>query len=153
MAATHRYRTQLSWSGRTADGYRAYPREHRVAVAGETLSVSADSTYLGDASMPNPENLLLAAASSCQLLSFLALAARNGLDVRAYSDEAEAVMPVSRDRMRITQIVLRPRIVLGPGAEPARVHELAQQAHRDCFIANTLNADIVLEPSVEVMNA
>lgn len=153
MAATHRYRTQLSWQGSTASGYRSYPREHRVTVADDTLRVSSDPAYLGDGSLPNPENLLLAAASSCQLLSFLALAARDGLDVRGYSDEAEALMPATRDRMRITEIVLRPQITLGPGADGVHVAALVARAHEECFIANTLNAEIVLDPGIIVLDA
>ena len=150
MAATHRYRTSLSWSGSTGSGYRDYSRQHDVAVADETLQVSSDPAYLGDGALPNPENLVLAAASSCQLLAFLALAARDGLDVRGYTDDAEALMPATRDRMRITGIVLRPQITLGPGADRARVAELVHAAHEECYIANTLNARIVIEPTVTI---
>ncbi|MBE7186789.1 OsmC family protein [Jatrophihabitans endophyticus] len=150
MAATHHYRAHLSWSGSTGGGYHGYRRAHRLTVAGTTLTASADPAYLGDGALPNPENLLLAAASSCQMLAFLALAARAGLDVRDYTDDAEAEMPATRDRMRITRIVLRPNITLAPGADRARVAELVEQAHEECFIANTLDTEIVLDPSVTV---
>lgn len=153
MAATHRYRTSVQWTGSTASGYRAYSREHSVTLAGGPLSVSADAALLGDAGLTNPEQLLLAAAASCQMLSFLALAARAGLDVRSYADDAEALMPATRDRMRITEIVLRPRIVLGPGADRARVAELIETAHHECYIANSISSDIVIDPSVEILDA
>ena len=106
MAATHRYTAAASWSGSTAGGYRAYDRAHRVTTppAATELAVSADPSFKGDPALFNPEQLLLTAAVSCQLLSFLALAARAGVDVVRYDDDAEAFMPATRDRMRITRI-------------------------------------------------
>ncbi len=150
MAATHSFRSQLRWSGSTGSGYRDYSRTHRVVTppAAVEFEVSADAPFRGDPDLPNPEQLLLAAASSCQLLAFLAVAARAGIDVLDYGDDAEALMPVSREPMRITRITLRPRIVLAPGTDLDRVRELVRTAHEECYIANTINAEIVIEPVV-----
>lgn len=148
----HTYRSRLSWRGSTGAGYEAYDRAHRVALppaAGE-LALSSDPAFLGDADRANPEQLLLAAASSCQLLSFLAIAARSRVDVLTYEDDAEAVMPEDAEPMRITRIVLRPRIVVAAGADTDRVRRIVDRAHQSCFIANTLKAEMDIEPSVEV---
>src|SRR5215212_2170970 len=93
MSHTHSYRSTLRWEGSTADGYDRYDRAHTAAVAQRTLNLSADPAFRGDGTTPNPEQLLLAAASSRQLLSFLACAARSRIDVIAYTDDAEAMMP------------------------------------------------------------
>ena len=90
----------------------------------------------------------MAAASSCQLLSFLALAAQAGIDVVRYEDDAEAFMPVTREPMRITRIVLRPRITVAKGSDLDRVGVLVFAAHDGCYIANTLNADVELLPDI-----
>ncbi|MDQ2689252.1 MAG: OsmC family protein [Chloroflexota bacterium] len=146
----HRYETTLAWSGSTASGYKAYTRAHDVALADDILTLSADAAFRGDASLPNPEQLLLAAASSCQLLSFLALAARAGLDVVSYRDEAAAVMPADAQPLRITRIDLAPRIGLrGAGGE--EVVRLLREAHEGCYVANSLSAEVVLAPTVEVV--
>ena len=145
----HRYRTELAWHGSTGDGYAIYDRTHRVdAPPGNvSLTMSADPAFRGDPGLPNPEQLLLAAASSCQLLSFLALVAREGIDVVSYEDSAEAVMPDDDKPVRITRITLRPRVVVAPGAGE-RVRALMVRAHHECFIANSVNADIVVEPEI-----
>ena len=150
MTHTHTYRSQLSWDGSTGVGYDSYGRTHRVAVppADGEFVLSSDPAFLGSAQLPNPEQLLLAAASSCQLLSFLAIAARSRIDVVAYEDEAEAIMPEDQKPLRITQITLRPRIVVAPGVDLDRVRRLVGKAHEACFIANTLNAEVVLEPVI-----
>jgi organic hydroperoxide reductase OsmC/OhrA len=91
----HTYRAQCSWSGTTAGGYPVYDRAHRGSAppADPELSLSADPAFLGDPARLNPEQLVLLAAASCQLLSFLAVAARARLDVRDYRDDATALMP------------------------------------------------------------
>ncbi len=147
---THTYRAELRWRGSTAVGYDDYDRSHRVAIAGDELRLSSDPAFLGDAKRANPEQLLLAAASSCQLLSFLAFAARSRIDVLAYSDDAEAKMPEEVKPMRITEIILRPRIVVAAGADLDRIRRLVDRAHEACFVANTLNAELRLEPTIEV---
>jgi organic hydroperoxide reductase OsmC/OhrA len=76
-------------------GYRGYPRAHPAWTppATEALDLSADPHFRGDADLPNPEQLLVLAASSCQLLSFLAVAAKGGVDVLGYVDDASGEMP------------------------------------------------------------
>jgi organic hydroperoxide reductase OsmC/OhrA len=148
----HTYRSELSWEGSTGVGYEHYERAHRVVVppADGDLVLSSDPAFLGDARLANPEVLLLAAASSCQLLSFLAIAARSRIDVLAYSDEAEAVMPEDVRPMRIARIVLRPRIVVAEGTPVERVERIVHKAHDECFIANSLNSEMELEAEIQV---
>jgi organic hydroperoxide reductase OsmC/OhrA len=90
----------------------------------------------------------VASVSFCQLLEFLALAARSRIEVLAYEDEAHGVMPEVSSPMRITQITLRPRIVVAPGTDLDRVRRLVDRAHDGCFVANTLNAAFVIEPAI-----
>ena len=150
MVGRHVYRTSLSWDGSTADGYAAYDRGHTVeaAPARTVLSLSSDPAFRGDAELLNPEQLLVAAASSCQLLSFLAIAARSGVDVRSYRDETEAVMPEDDEPMRITRIVLRPAVVVAAGIPEERVLRIVEKAHEECYVANSLSAQVVLEPTI-----
>lgn len=152
MTHTHTYRSRLSWAGSTGVGYDAYDRTHRVATppADGELVVTSDPSFLGKPELRNPEQLLLAAASSCQLLSFLAIAANSRVDVLAYEDDAEAIMPEAPRPVRITRITLRPKIVVAPGADLDRVRRLVDKAHHECYIANTINAEIVIEPLIEV---
>lgn len=147
---THRYLAGVTWSGSTADGYDTYARAHegRCSDADTELALSSDPAFGGDATKLNPEQLLVLAASSCQLLSFLAVAARARIDVVAYEDDAEGVMPESERPLRITKIVLRPHItVRGDAPDDARLLKLVETAHRHCFIANSLTTAIALEPT------
>ena len=103
----------------------------------------------GDPAVLNPEQLLLMAASSCQLLWFLHLAAKARVDVVAYEDDASAVMPEEEVPVRITEITLRPRITVTGDASDERVEKLVEQAHGYCYIANSLTCAMEIEPTVE----
>jgi organic hydroperoxide reductase OsmC/OhrA len=103
----------------------------------------------GDPSVLNPEQLLLMAASSCQMLWFLHVAAKARIDVVAYEDEAEALMPEDEEPVRITEITLRPRITITGDAAVERVRKLVETAHGYCFIANSLTSQLKIEPTVE----
>lgn len=146
MAENHSYPVALSWQGSTGEGYAAYSREHRVAPAELTgLTMSADPHFGGDQALTNPEHLVVMAASSCQLLSFLAVAARARLDVLDYVDAAEGTMPEGNSPMSITDIALRPVVTVAPGSRLDQLERLTRIAHQECFIANSLRSRITID--------
>jgi organic hydroperoxide reductase OsmC/OhrA len=150
MTTVHRYAVACSWEGSTGQGYDRYSRTHSGSAppAPATLRLSADRAFRGDPDLLNPEQLFVLAASSCQLLSFLAVAARARLDVRRYQDRAEAEMPEDDPPVRIARIWLRPRIELAAGPGEERVRRLVEQAHRECYIANSARTEIQVEPEI-----
>lgn len=148
MNPQHCYDSHLVWEGSTGRGVRHYSRRHRVVAppARAELTVSADPQFHGMADLLNPEQLVLMAASSCQLLSFLALAAAGAVDVLSYVDEARAVM--SAPPNRLTRIDLAPEIVVAADTELSAVHRLVKRAHESCYIANSLSAHVFVAATV-----
>jgi organic hydroperoxide reductase OsmC/OhrA len=149
----HHYNVTCRWSGSTGVGYDHYVRAHEIsaAPAEATLKLSGDPAFRGDARLINPEQLLVMAAASCQLLSFLAVAARKRLDVVEYEDRAEGFMPEDDKPVRITRILLKPRIVV-KGSEEAAVRKAVEIGHHECYIANSLKTDIQVEPEIVVQS-
>ena len=147
--ADHRYETRLNWSGSTGLGWDGYDRLHSATapLAEQEIRLTTGESH-GDPSILNHEQLLVMAASSCQMLSFLHLAAKARIDVVAYEDEATGVMPEDADPLRITEITLRPRITVTGDASEERIRKLVHTAHEHCFIANSLTSDISIEPTV-----
>jgi len=126
----HWYVTRLTWSGSTGLGWDGYDRLHSAtaAPAEQEIGLTTGESH-GDPSILNPEQLLVMAASSCQMLSFLHVAAKARIDVVAYEDEATGLMA-------------------GEASEE-RVRRLVETAHEHCFIASSLNSAMSIEPSVE----
>jgi organic hydroperoxide reductase OsmC/OhrA len=147
----HHYEARLRWTGSTGLGWERYDREHTVTAppaAPELCLTTGESK--GDPAVLNPEQLLVMAASSCQMLSFLHLAAKARVDVVEYEDEVSAVMPLDEEPIRITEITLRPRIVIDGDASEERVRKLVHTAHEHCFIANSLRTEVAIEPRIEI---
>ena len=146
----HVYRTLCRWTGSTGAGYDGFDRTHEVssAPAQITLTLANDPSLGGRADLLDPEQLLLAAASSCQLLSFLAVAARARIDVRGYRDAASATMSTDRHRARVAAIALHPEIIVAGTVSDARVEHLVEVAHRECYIANSLATPVTVVPVV-----
>jgi organic hydroperoxide reductase OsmC/OhrA len=149
--AANTYETRVRWTGSTGLGWDHYDRTHVATAPGVEQEVKVTTgESKGDPAILNPELLLLMAASSCQMLWFLHLAAKARIDVVEYDDSASALMPTDEQPVRITEITLRPRIVVSGPASEERVHKLAHTAHEHCFVANSLTAQMTLQPTVEV---
>lgn len=148
-AKEHYYQVTVRWTGNRGNGtasYTAYGRNAELIAAGkETIALSADPAFRGDATRWNPEELLLASASACHKLWYLHLCSDAGIVVEAYEDAAEGTM-IEGTRGRFTNITLKPRIALRDPADADRARELHHQAHEACFIANSLNFPVNCEP-------
>jgi organic hydroperoxide reductase OsmC/OhrA len=146
MPAVHHFDAHLLWEhGR--EGVAAF--NHRVELAGrEALEVSGAPQYKGDGSRLNPEELFLASLASCQLLTYVALASRAGIPVTRYEDSPRATLTIADKRMRVTEVVLRPKITLGAGADAAKARALVDTAHDGCFIANSVACTVTIEPEL-----
>jgi organic hydroperoxide reductase OsmC/OhrA len=142
------YTTRLRWEGSTGIGWENYDRAHMASAppAEQEIRLTTGESK-GDPSILNPEQLVVMAASSCQALWFLHLAAKARIDVVAYEDDATATMPEDEG---LSEIVLRPRIVLGAEASEERVRKLLDTAHRHCNIAKSLRTPISVEARVEL---
>ena len=148
----HHYTAACNWQGSTGTGYEVYDRSHQVTAppAEQSLSMSSDPAFRGKPELLNPEQLLVMAAASCQMLSFLAIAARARLDVVEYQDKAEGFMPEDHQPTRITRIILKPRIVIRGEAHEDRIRQFVHTAHEHCFIANSLKTNIEIVPEIVI---
>jgi organic hydroperoxide reductase OsmC/OhrA len=143
---SHTFSARVEWR---AGGEGIAAATHRVEFEGSsTLELSAAPQYRGDPSKPNPELLFVTSLSSCQLLSFLAQAGRAGVRVLAYEDRPEGTLAIKDRKMRITDVVLRPRITVAQGTDEAKVRHLVEAAHEVCFIANSVACEVRLEPEI-----
>jgi organic hydroperoxide reductase OsmC/OhrA len=152
------YTAQLRWQRQATEAFtdNRYSRRHEwrfdggVVVPGSSSPHSVRLPY-SDASAVDPEEALVAAASSCHLLTFLYLAAKAGWTIDSYEDDAVGLMARNEQgRLAITRITLRPAIRFGGGREPtaAELAQLHHDAHEQCYIANSLRSEIVCEPRI-----
>lgn len=152
MARTHKYEVELTWTGST-DGpirnYASYSRTYLLKIAGKpTLEISADPMFRGNAALHNPEDLLLGALTGCHMLTYLALCARAKIAVVAYEDEASGTMLFEDGGGRFTEVTLRPCVTVAADTNVEKALSLHERAHRDCFIAASVNFPVRHEAKV-----
>ena len=145
MAAVHHYEARAHWR----KGGAANPMNHQLLFEGRSaIEASGAPQYKGDPGKLNPEELFVSALVSCQMLSYLALASRGGVDVLAYDDAGRGTMTIADKRMRFTEVELRPRITIAPGADLDKAHALVEAAHQACFIANSVSCAVRVEAEI-----
>lgn len=153
MAKEHHYAVTVEWTGNTGTGtssYRDYARAHDIRAEGKTtIPGSSDAAFRGDATRWNPEDLLVASLCACHKLWYLHLCAVAGIVVTDYVDQAEGVMAEGEDGAgRFSRVTLRPDVTIAAGSDPERALALHADAHKHCFIANSVNFPVLHEPSV-----
>jgi len=129
------HRARVRW-----DADRNDLRAHTVELAGEKLAAS--SALEGDPQKADPEEMFVASLSSCHMLWFLSLARGERVRVTAYEDDPEGTM----DGTRFVRVVLRPRIAFEADVDPEQIESLHHRAHELCFIANSVNCPVEVEP-------
>ena len=152
MAAknAHQYEITTVWdaasSGTTQD-YRSYSRDHQILFEGKpALAASADPNFRGDGARYNPEELLVAALSSCHMLWYLHLCALNKIEVLTYRDRATGFLEEHSGAGRFREVVLRPAVTIAKGSNPDQARALHARAHQECFIANSVKTEVITEP-------
>ena len=151
----HAYAVRVAWTGDRGSGtsgYRAYARDHEISAEGKpVVPGSSDPAFRGDPTRYNPEEMLVASLSACHMLWYLHLCADACVVVTGYVDEARGTMAETPDGGgRFTSVTLRPRVRVAAGSDRALAASLHERAHHLCFIANSVNFPVAVEPTVAV---
>jgi len=142
--ASHRYEVTVEWTGDRGtgtSGYRDFARDHDVAATGRpTIAGSADPAFRGDPQRWNPEDFLVAALAECHMLTFLHLAAVNGVIVTGYVDAATGTMEMNRDGSgQFSEVTLHPVVTVQDESMREKALSLHEPAGEMCFIARSVN--------------
>ncbi|MBF0237086.1 MAG: OsmC family protein [SAR324 cluster bacterium] len=145
------HKTQLVWQRTTADfDWKTYNREHTVRYKnGQTISGSAATAFFGSPDCVDPEEMFTGSLSSCHMLTFLAIASKKRFIVDAYNDEATGYLEKNESgKMMMTRVILRPDITFGGVNLPTdqELHDMHELAHKQCFIANSVTTEVVIQP-------
>jgi organic hydroperoxide reductase OsmC/OhrA len=143
------HHASIRWQRTSKDfTYDSYNRAHEWRFTGTTVPASATKEYRGDPTRVNPEEALVAALSSCHMLTFLAIATKRKLSLDSYSDDAVGWMEKNEaGRLAITRVTLRPKIVWSGGVTVSRadLDKMHHEAHEGCFIANSVKTEVSVE--------
>ncbi|MES2441957.1 MAG: OsmC family protein [Pseudomonadota bacterium] len=148
------YEATVEWAAREGDDFAAhrYSRAHRWRFDGGADVPASASPHIvrapwSDAAGVDPEEALVASLASCHMLFFLDLASRAGLVVTAYRDRATGEMGKRADgRDAMVRAALHPEVSFAGEADPEKAAEVHHRAHALCYIANSVNFPVSVEP-------
>ncbi|ARG97691.1 OsmC family protein [Legionella micdadei] len=142
------YNIRLLWERGTEDfNYQTYNRKHTVFFyGGPKLEVNSSAHLIRNPQFHCPEELLTASLSSCFLLTFLSLCAKNRYVVDSYSDRATCA--IDETRHTVSHIILSPVVSFKNENKPDQktMEQLFEATHNLCFIANSLKSTITVKP-------
>ena len=152
----HEYKATVSWKRPEGEAFTdlKFSRGHQWSFDGGITVPGSSSPHVGArcptrARMPSiPRRRSWRRLSSCHMLTFLYLAAKGGYVVDAYEDDAVGVMTKNeRGKLFVSKTTLRPRIAFSGAKQPsaAELTELHHHAHEECYIANSVLTEVVVE--------
>jgi organic hydroperoxide reductase OsmC/OhrA len=139
----HQYDTAVEW---TADREGVLTAPNRPPIR-----IGAPPEFAGPNDAWSPEQLCVAAVNACVMATFLAIAANSKLALRRYSASATGTLGKVEGRGPvITRVVVRPRVTVGPDVDRGRVERILKMAEKNCYISNSLQSEVLLEPDIVV---
>ncbi|MBK9243876.1 MAG: OsmC family protein [Burkholderiales bacterium] len=151
MSHEHLFEGDLRWTGKTtlAEGKPKLERSFTIEFPGKApIDGSSPAVFNGDESRHNPETLMVSSLMACHHLTYLAVCERSGIGVASYTDHGTGRLAVRDGRMRMVEIVLRPQVRIADPAQVERATALHEKAHANCFMSNSVNFEVRIEPTV-----
>lgn len=152
------YHARISWSRGTDEFARQkYSRGHRwhfdegVSVPASASPHAVKGAYVVAAAV-DPEEALVASLSSCHMLFFLSYVSSADYVADSYEDAAEGVLEkVADGKVMMTRVTLRPVVTFsGKGPSQAEFDAWHTRAHEECYVANSVKSEIVIDASFVV---
>ena len=152
MAQQHTFQGELQWTGQASadpQGKLKLERSFTVRFAGKAaIEGSSPAVFNGDDGRHNPETLMVSSIMACHHLTYLAVCERSGVKVLEYRDSATGTLAIRDGKMRMTGIVLAPQVRIADAAQIDLARELHAKAHANCFMSNSVNFEVTVEPAV-----
>lgn len=149
------YSATISWDRQHGEKFtdNKYSRAHQWSFDGGLNVAASSSPYIvpvpySEEAHVDPEEAYIASLSSCHMLFFLSIAAKNKLIVDSYLDNATGVMAKDETgHMAMTVVTLKPAVVFSPGhyVKSEQLEKMHHQAHKLCFIANSVKTKVLIE--------
>jgi peroxiredoxin-like protein len=135
------YETEIEWKGEKDGRLRGRDLP--------PISVSAPPEFKGREGQWTPEHLLVASVNACFMLTFLATAEHSKLTPISFSSRAKGRLDkVEGAGYQITEIILKPTIVITSAHDLARMPRLLEKAKENCFVTNSIKSVVKIEPEI-----
>jgi peroxiredoxin-like protein len=113
-----------------------------------SINISAPVEFHGRDHTWTPEHLSVGAAASCYMATFTAVAEASRLAFKSLSIEAEGTVEKTDSGYELSEIVLRPALVVRFSKDVERAAGLLEKAKKHCIVSKAMRSRVTLEPRV-----
>jgi peroxiredoxin-like protein len=135
------YETKVEWK-----------KEKEGQISGPSLpevTVGAPPEFKGRQGLWSPEQLFVASMNTCYMLTFLAIAENSKVSLVTFSSTAKGKLEkVAGGNYQITEILVKPRVVLASANDLGRMPRILDKAKENCFVSNSIKSAVKLEPEI-----
>lgn len=117
----------------------------------DSLRITSPPEFQGEEGEWTPEDLFVGAINACTMSTFLAYANKKHLEIFSYKSKAEGILEFADGHYKFTQVKLQPLIVVESAEAVTLAEQLIQEAHSNCFISNSVNSKVILEPEIKIL--
>lgn len=136
------YETEAEWSG----GVNASMRSPGLP----TLDIAPPPEFEGREGFWSPEHLYVASVNACFVMTFLAVARFSKLDIAGFSSRAEGKLDKAAGAgFEITEILIRPTLILRHSEDLERAGRLLEKAKNNCLISKSIKTVVTLQPEID----
>lgn len=140
----HRYTVDLAWKGKRKGLLQS-------EVLTEGIEVATPPEFPGGMEgIWSPEHLFVASVSSCFMTTFLAIAELSKLEYESLHIKAEAVLDKPDGKYEVTEIRLKPVLVIPDASKAEKAHRILHKADENCLITRSIRSKVLLDPTVEI---
>lgn len=136
------YRTSVEWLGRRAGMLSSQAKM--------PFRVASPPEFRGEPDVWSPEDLFVAAIDTCLMMTFASKAEKKQLAIDGYMSEAEGVLEFVGDGYQFTKVTVKPTILITDSRFAPEIVRTVQEAHRDCLVARSCSAEIIVQPDIEL---
>jgi organic hydroperoxide reductase OsmC/OhrA len=126
-------------------------RRGRTSTPGKPeMDLGSPPEFKGEPGIWSPEEFLVAALNGCLMLTFVSMAQNKNVQFTAYDSAAEGLLESVDGKYRITEVSVRPKLVLKSEADLQAARQIMEQVEENCFISNSITARVKLAPQFQV---
>ena len=144
MDTAHYYSTDLKWDADRKGTLSSADLDTPITVA------TPPQFAKGMPGIWSPEHLLVAAVNSCLMTTFLAIAENSKLNFDSFESQASGKLEMVDGRYMISEIVLKPVVGIGNGADSEKAGRILAKAEAACLISNSVKSKIIFEPEIKI---
>jgi len=115
--------------------------------------VASPPEFRGEKNVWTPEDLFVGAIETCFLMTFAAIAQKQELPIDAYYSESTGLLEFVDGKYRFSRVTVKPTIIVAEQDAGEAAPEAIRRAHRDCLVANSVAAEIVVDPDIRLRHA